>query len=134
MNDPFNPTRRYFLQGGGAALGALALGSLLRAEQGLHPSLISKPTAKRIIYLFQSGGPSQLDLLDYKPGLKKRFGEEVPTSVYPDERKTKMSAAQSKFATAPSVFNFAQHGQSGAWLSEILPHTAKLADELCIMR
>ena len=132
MNDPFNLTRRYFLQGGGAGLGSLALGSLLGSN--LHSSLVSKPKAKRIIYLFQSGGPSQLDLFDYKPELKKRFGEEVPTSVYPDERKTKMSAAQSSFATAPSVFNFAQHGESGAWMSEILPHTAKLADELCIMR
>jgi len=95
---------------------------------------VSKPKAKRIIYLFQSGGPSQLDLFDYKPGLKKRFGEEVPTSVYPDERKTKMSAAQSKFATAPSIFYFSQHGESGGWISELLPHTARMADELCIMR
>ena len=132
MNDPFNLTRRYFLQGGGAGLGSLALGSLFGSD--LHPSLVSKPKAKRIIYLFQSGGPSQLDLFDYKPELKKRFGEEVPTSVYPNERKTKMSSAQSSFATAPSIFNFAQHGESGAWMSELLPHTAKLADELCIMR
>ena len=134
MNDPFNLTRRYFLQGGGAGLGSLALGSLLGSEQGLHSSVVSKPKAKRIIYLFQSGGPSQLDLFDHKPGLKKRFGEEVPTSVYPDERKTKMSSAQSSFATAPSIFNFTRHGESGAWMSELLPHTAKLADELCIMR
>ena len=134
MNDPFNLTRRYFLQGGGAGLGSLALGSLLGSEQGLHSSVVSKPKAKRIIYLFQSGGPSQLDLFDHKPGLKKRFGEEVPTSVYPNERKTKMSSAQSSFATAPSIFNFTRHGESGAWMSELLPHTAKLADELCIMR
>ena len=134
MNDPLNLTRRYFLQGGGAGLGSLALGSLLGSEQGLHSSVVSKPKAKRIIYLFQSGGPSQLDLFDHKPGLKKRFGEEVPTSVYPDERKTKMSSAQSSFATAPSIFNFTRHGESGAWMSELLPHTAKLADELCIMR
>jgi len=134
VNDPFNLTRRYFLQGGGAGLGSLALGSLLGSEQGLHSSVVSKPKAKRIIYLFQSGGPSQLDLFDHKPGLKKRFGEEVPTSVYPDERKTKMSSAQSSFATAPSIFNFTRHGESGAWMSELLPHTAKLADELCIMR
>ena len=134
MNDPFNLTRRYFLQGGGAGLGSLALNSLLGSERGLHSSVVSKPKAKRIIYLFQSGGPSQLDLFDYKPGLKKRFGEEVPTSVYPDERKTKMSSSQRSFATAPSIFNFSRHGESGAWMSEILPHTAKLADELCIMR
>ena len=134
MNDPFNLTRRYFLKGGGAGLGSLALSSLLRAENSIHSSFVTPPKAKRIIYLFQSGGPSQLDLYDYKPELKKRFGEDVPRSVYPDERKTKMSAAQSKFATAPSVFNFAQHGESGAWMSELLPHTAKMADELCIMR
>ena len=106
MNDPFDLTRRYFLKGGGAGLGSLALSSLLRAEGEKHPSFVSPPKAKRIIYLFQSGGPSQIDLLDYKPELKKRFGEEVPRSVYPDERKTKMSAAQSNFSTAPSVFKF----------------------------
>ena len=110
-HDPFDVTRRYFLRNGGAGVGALALGSLLKSDLhagggALHPAVIFPAKAKRIIYLFQSGGPSQIDLLDYKPALREKFGKEVPRSVYPDERKTKMSAAQDKFATAPSVFQF----------------------------
>ena len=140
-HDPLDVTRRYFLRNGGAGVGALALGSLMNSELhaggsggGLHPAATLPAKAKRIIYLFQSGGPSQIDLLDYKPALREKFGQDVPRSVYPDERKTKMSAAQDKFATAPSAFQFAQHGQSGAWMSELLPHTARHADELCIIR
>ncbi|MFT4546787.1 MAG: hypothetical protein ACI8XO_001587 [Verrucomicrobiales bacterium] len=137
-HDPLDLTRRYFLRNGGAGVGALALGSLLESEvlggQSIHPALVATPKAKRIIYLFQSGGPSQLDLFDHKPELRKRFGEEVPRSVYPDERKTKMSSAQAKFATAPSQFQFSQHGESGAWMSELLKHTAQHADDLCIIR
>lgn len=137
--DPFASTRRYFLKKGGAGVGALALGSLLGKESlgaaNVHPTGTHfAPKAKRIIYLFQSGGPSQLDLFDYKPGLGKRFGEEVPTSVYPDERKTRMSADQASFATAPSKFAFARHGQSGSWISELLPGAASIADDLCIVR
>ena len=138
QHDPLQSTRRYFLRNGGAGVGALALGSLLQGDASgsdlLHPALSGTPKAKRIIYLFQSGGPSQIDLFDHKPGLRERFGKEVPTSVYPDERKTTMSSAQANFATAPSVFKFAQHGKSGAWMSEILPHTAGVADDLCIIR
>ena len=132
-------TRRYFLNRGGAGIGALALAPLLGDKVNAAPSSLAPgphfaPKAKRIIYLFQSGGPSQADLFDYKPGLQERFGQEVPRSVYPDERKTKMSADQASFATAPSKFRFSQHGQSGVWMSEILPHTSKLADDLCIVR
>jgi len=138
MNDPLDITRRYFLRNGGAGIGALALSSLLKpellAQRSLHRSSTAAPKAKRIIYLFQSGGPSQLDLFDHKPGLREKFGKDVPRSVYPDERKTKMSAAQASFSTAPSVFEFAQHGESGNWMSEILPHTARHADDLCIIR
>ena len=138
MEDPLQLTRRYFLRNGGAGVGALALGSLLKpdllAGGAMHRSLKASPKAKRIIYLFQSGGPSQIDLYDYKPELQKRFGEEVPRSVYPDERKTKMSAAQANFATAPSAFKFSRHGDSGAWMSELLPGTARHADDLCIIR
>ena len=137
--DPFSVTRRYFLQRGGAGIGALALGSLLNTKlfgsgHAATGTPHTRPKANRIIYLFQSGGPSQLDLFDHKPALGDRFGQEVPRSIYPDDRKTKMSAAQTSFATAPSKFGFAQHGQSGAWLSELLPHTATIADELCIVR
>ena len=87
MNDPFNLTRRYFLQGGGAGLGSLALGSLLGSEQGLHSSVVSKPKAKRIIYLFQSGGPSQLDLFDHKPELKKTLRRRSPHFGLPQRTK-----------------------------------------------
>ncbi len=89
---------------------------------------------RRVIYLFQSGGPAQMDLFDYKPGLKERFGQDVPKSIYPDNRKTTMSSAQAAFPVAPSIFRFSQHGQAGSWISEILPHTARMADELCIVR
>ena len=140
--DPFSSTRRVFLSGSTAAVGTAALSSLLGSTslasksnspagaRGLH----TPPKAKRVIYLFQSGGPSQMDLFDYKPGLAKFAGQEVPKSVYPDDRKTTMSSGQSSFATAPSPFKFRQHGQSGAWVCEHLPHTAKVVDDLCIVR
>lgn len=92
------------------------------------------PKAKRVIYLFQSGGPSQMDLFDYKPGLTKRFGEELPTSVYPAERKTTMTSGQTSFPVAPSPFKFSQHGQSGTWLSENLPHLATVIDDVCVIK
>lgn len=138
-HDPLALTRRYFLKRGGAGVGALALNSLVNhsasASFARQPAGTDfAPQAKRIIYLFQSGGPSQLDLFDYKPGLQQRFGQEVPTSIYPNDRKTRMSAAQTSFATAPSKFQFSQHGQSGAWVSELLPGIASIADELCIVR
>ncbi|MCB1097822.1 MAG: DUF1501 domain-containing protein [Verrucomicrobiae bacterium] len=138
--DPLAGTRRYFLKRGGGGIGALALGGLLNRDAAAVESHTAtpgphfSPKAKRIIYLFQSGGPSQLDLYDYKPGLRKRFGEEIPTSIYPAERKTRMSADQASFATAPSKFEFAQHGQSGIWMSELLPGIASIADELCVVR
>jgi len=125
-------------------LGSLGLASLLQGEvpafagtpeQGGIASLPHfPPRVKRIIYLFQSGGPAQMDLFDYKPQLKDRFGEEVPKSVYPDERKTTMSSAQASFPVAPSRFGFSQHGESGTWISELLPHTAACADDLCVIR
>ena len=93
--------RRYFLSQAGTGLGAAALASLLQQDAQAGTTDSAGPhfpaRAKRIIYLFQSGGPSQLDLYDYKPGLRKRFGEEVPESVYPAERKTTMSSAQASF-------------------------------------
>ena len=129
-------------------LGSLGLASLL-SRDGLAAPNASKvgdsvgglpalphfpPKIKRVIYLFQSGGPAQMDLYDYKPGLKDKFGEEVPRSVYPDERKTTMSNAQASFPVAPSAFKFSQHGESGNWFSETLPHLAEQSDQLCIIR
>jgi hypothetical protein len=114
----------------------MALATLLGRESvaSIAPAPHFSPRARRIIYLFQSGGPAQMDLYDYKPGLAARRGEDVPTSIYPAERKTTMSSGQSIFPVAPSIYNFAQHGQSGMWLSELLPHTAKIADEICLVK
>ncbi len=87
------------------------------------------PTAKRIIYLFQSGGPSQLEMFDPKPLLTKMYKQDLPESVRKGQRLTTMSASQSSFPIVPSKYKFAQHGKSGAWVSELLPHTAKIADD-----
>ena len=92
------------------------------------------PKVKRVIYLFQSGRPSQLDLFDYKPQLAERFGEDVPKSVYPDERKTTMTSGQRSFPVAPSALKFKQHGGSGLWLSEAHRFLPQVADELCVVR
>lgn len=129
------------LQGAGVlGLGSIAMSSLLNAsEQSSDAADLSgiqqlAPKAKRVIYLFQSGGPSQLDLFDYKPELAKRFGEEVPTSVYPAERKTTMTSGQKSFPVAPSTFKFSRQGKSGIWLSETLPHLAKVIDDVCVIK
>jgi hypothetical protein len=92
------------------------------------------PKAKRVIYLFQSGGPSQMDLYDYKPLLNKMNGEQLPDSVRQGQRLTGMSGNQASLPLAGSAFKFAQHGQSGAWVSELLPHIASIADELCFVK
>ena len=137
--------RRAFLTGTTIGLGSIAMGSLLRAAESVPrdseepPGPLSgvaqlAPKAKRVIYLFQSGGPSQMDLFDYKPDLAKRFGEEVPTSVYPAERKTTMTSGQKSFPVAPSTFKFARHGKSGIWLSETLPHLAGVIDDVCVIK
>lgn len=96
------------------------------------PDLPAK--AKRVIYLFQSGGPSQLETFDYKPELNKRFGQELPAEVRGEQVLTGMSAQQSSFPLAGSVFDFKQHGETGAWVSELLPHTAKIVDDLAIVK
>jgi hypothetical protein len=92
------------------------------------------PKAKRVIYLFQSGAPSQIELFDPKPKLAKLHGEELPDTVRKGQRLTGMTATQSSFPLAASKYRFKQHGKSGAWISELLPHTAKVADHLCIVR
>ena len=129
---------RFALGLGGVALAQL-LGRGAHAAPAPTPDLAAArhhfaPKAKRIIYLFQSGGPSQLDLFDYKPLLNQRHGEQLPDSVRGGQRLTGMSGNQSSIPIAGSPFTFSQHGQSGAWLSDLLPHTAKIADELCIIR
>jgi hypothetical protein len=116
-------------------LGAAALGTLLakgNAAQGAGLHLPAK--AKRVIFLFQSGAPSQIDLFDHKPQLAKLVGSELPDSVRQGQRLTGMTSRQASFPIAASNFRFAQHGQCGAWVSELLPHTAKIVDDLCFVR
>ncbi len=111
------------LASGGLAQTALAamLGGRAKATEGLHFA----PRAKRVVWLFMAGAPSQLDLFDYKPGLQARYDEDLPESVRNGQR-LGMSARQARFPVAPSQFSFAQHGQAGTWLSELLPWTAKI--------
>jgi len=128
-------TRRTFL---GRGLGAVALASLLgegagaNAPAGELPHFA--PRAKRVIYLFQSGAPSQMDLFDYKPRLRELRGRELPASVRMGQRLTGMTATQESFPIAPSIYGFARHGRSGAWVSELLPRLAGVADELCFIK
>jgi hypothetical protein len=139
--------RRIFLQRAAGGLGLAALGSLLghparaNASEGASttnaglPGLPHFPAkAKRIIYLFQSGAPSQMDLFDPKPQLEAHRGEDLPGSIRMGQRLTGMTASQKTFPVAPSAFKFAQYGKSGAWLGETFPHMAKVADGLCIIR
>ena len=115
-------------------LKSLALASLANPKLFASPAAHFAPKAKRIIWLTQAGAPSQLDLFDYKPGLASQFDKDLPNSVRGEQRLTGMTAGQKRFPIAPSVFKFAQHGQSGMWLSELLPHTSKFADEICLIR
>src|SRR5262249_43086299 len=136
--------RRLFLRGCGVGLGGLALAHLLheggvraaeaKAVRGVLDRPHFPPKAKRIIYLFMAGGPSQLDLFDYKPLLNKMNGEDLPDSVRKGQRLTGMSASQAHLPLAGSIFKFAQHGESRAWVSDLLPNTAKMADDLCLVR
>lgn len=142
--DPFAITRRHFFSKSARGLGAMALSSLLpralmaasqqKASAGLPGFPNFAPKAKRVVYLFMSGAPSQMDLFDYKPMLNQHHGEQLPERVRGAQRLTGMSAQQSSIPLAGSVFDFAQHGKSGAWFSELLPHTASVADDLCIIR
>ncbi|HEY3835700.1 MAG TPA: DUF1501 domain-containing protein [Bryobacteraceae bacterium] len=133
--DLANLTRRHFFSRSATGIGVAALASLLERDADAAPGLQGfpnfAPKAKRVIYLFQHGAPSQLDLFDYKPGLLAQRGKDLPDSVRNGQRLTGMTAYQAKFPTAPSVFKFAQYGQGGATFSELLPYTAKIADELC---
>jgi len=150
-------TRRHFFGRSASGLGVAALASLLDAT-GLGPRPASAAPrgkidaatapaaggvlqqlhfparAKRVIYLFQSGGPSHIDLFDYKPKLREHHGEELPASVRMGQRITGMTAGQSTFPCVAPMFQFQRHGQSGTWLSELLPHTGKVVDDLTLIK
>ena len=134
--------RRDFLQRTGCSLGAATLGLLGAREAAArnadlavrHAIANFAPRAKRVIYLFQSGAPTQLETFDYKPGLKDIDLTELPDSIRMGQRLTGMTANQEKFPVVASRFKFAQHGQSGAWIGEVLPYTAGIVDDLCILR
>lgn len=128
--------RRDFLQRSGFALGAVAAGMLGAApsSQAAPPSPNFMPKAKRVIYMFQSGAPSQLELFDYKPTLRNIHMSELPDEIRMGQRLTGMTANQEKFPVVKSLFDFAQHGDSGAWISERLPHTAGIVDDISIVR
>lgn len=139
FQDPLN--RRIFLGRSASALGSVALASLLADESraatntgGLPTFPNFTPKAKRVIYLFQSGAPSQMDLFDPKPQMERRRGENLPDSIRKGQRLTTMTSGQKSFPVAPSIFKFAQHGKSGTWLSELMPNIAGVADELCVIR
>jgi len=132
--------RRQFFSRASAGIGGVALAQLLgginsaRGDGGVLESMHFPAKAKRVIYLFMSGGPSQLDLFDYKPILNEQNGQELPDEVRRGQRLTGMSANQATLPLAGSAFKFQRHGNSGAWLSELLPHTAGVADDLCFIK
>ena len=131
-------TRRHFFSRSSTGIGITALASLLSEDAkgagGLPGLPHFPPKAKRVIYLFQHGAPSQLDLFDYKPNLAKLRGTELPDSVRKGQRLTGMTSYQTTFPTAPSIFRFDRYGQSGIELSELLPYTQKVADDICVIR
>ncbi|HRO46934.1 DUF1501 domain-containing protein [Agriterribacter sp.] len=139
-----NINRRKFLSRMSIGLGSAALGSLLipglfdgavEEEAGFMPGIPHfAPKAKRVIYLFQNGAPSQLETFDYKPTLNKMMGQDLPESIRQGQRLTGMTSGQKSFPLVGSYYKFNQHGQSGAWVSEIFPHMAKVVDDLCIVR
>lgn len=138
----FHINRRHFLGKLSLGLGSAALGSLLIPDLFSNPDPNTAslglphfaPKAKRIIYLFQNGAPSQLESFDYKPLLNTMTGEELPASVRMGQRLTGMTSGQSKFPLVGSYFKFSQHGESGAWVSELFPNIARIVDELCIIK
>lgn len=130
-------SRRSFLLNSGVGLGAAALGSLFpgsglaaaaKPGSGMH----HPAKAKRVIFLFMAGAPSQVDLFDYKPDLHKQFKKELPKSVSKKQRVTAMTRGKQQLV-APSMFKFDQHGKSGLWMSELLPHLSTQADDLCMV-
>lgn len=137
-------TRRQLLARGARGLGSLALYTLLqqhatastekKAIGGLEGLPQFPPKAKRAIYLHMLGAPPQMETFDYKPGMEKWFDKDLPDSIRQGQRLTTMTSGQTRFPVAPSIFKFAQHGQSGIWVSELLPYTAKMADDIAVVR
>ena len=143
-------SRRGFLNRFGMGLGGAALANLIGSEllanddqaksagedkpSGVLKQFHHPPKAKRVIFLFQAGGPSQIDLFDHKPLLNKLQGQELPDSVRKGQRLTGMSGNQASLPLVGSPFKFKQHGDSGAWVSDLLPHTAKIADQCCFVK
>jgi Protein of unknown function (DUF1501) len=138
-------TRRHFFARGGLGLGTAALASLLGRERVAGAETASEiggvlgaphfaPTAKRAIYLFMNGGPSQQDMWDYKPKTAELFDKDLPESIRNGQRLTTMTSGQKRFPIAPSKYKFAQHGRCGTWVSELLPHTAQIVDELALIK
>lgn len=141
-------TRRHFFGDSGLRLGGLAMAAMGlsngaiasdASSTAVHPALPGlphfKPTAKAIIYLHMNGGPSQLDLWDYKPGLKDYFDKDLPASVQGGQRLSTMTSGQTRFPCAPSKFKFEQKGQCGTWVNtDILPHTAKIVDDITLIK
>lgn len=145
LENGLNQNRRKFLSKVGLGIGSLALGSLLipdlfKGNAGLDEEAMMAalphfaPKAKRIIYLFQNGAPSQLESFDYKPLLNTYMGQELPESIRMGQRLTGMTAGQSSFPLVGSYFGFQQYGEAKAWISDIFPHTAKIADDICIIK
>ncbi|MFT4017668.1 MAG: DUF1501 domain-containing protein [Agriterribacter sp.] len=139
-----NINRRKFLSRLSIGLGSAALGSLLipglfdgnaaEEEAGFIPGIPHfAPKAKRVIYLFQNGAPSQLETFDYKPTLVKMMGQDLPESIRNGQRLTGMTSSQKSFPLVGSYYKFNQYGQSGAWVSEVFPHMSKIVDEICII-
>ena len=145
---PLQMTRRRLLGRTATGMGAAALFTLLNEDAasakpaakalgksyGVLPSTHFPPTAKRVIYLFQSGGPSHIDTFDFKPALRKHNLEELPASIRMGQRITGMTSGQKSFPCAAPIFKFSQHGQAGAWFSELMPNIASIADDICIVR
>jgi hypothetical protein len=141
-----NITRRYFFTRGSHAVGWAALASLVGRDtlgliaplQASEQSLASGPhftaRAKQVIYLHMVGGPSQMDLYDYKPVMQEWYDKDLPDSVRMGQRLTTMTSGQARFPIAPSMFKFQQHGQCGMWVCELLPYTAKMVDQMCFIR
>jgi hypothetical protein len=141
-----NETRRQFFAHGARGLGLAALATMLGKEMTGAPTPNVQavggqaglphfaPKAKRAIYLHMLGAPPQVDLFDYKPGMFTWFDKDLPESVRNGQRLTTMTSGQARFPIAPSVFKFQQHGQNGTWISELLPHTAKMVEDIAILR
>jgi hypothetical protein len=131
-------TRRHFVGKTATAVGCAALASLLTQDAKVSADLPNLPhfrgKAKRVIYLFQSGGPSHLELLDYKPRLRSLHGSELPDSIRQGQRLTGMTSGQRSFPVIAPRFSFQRYGRNGVWLSELLPHTGRIVDDICIIR